>query len=108
MRLFTCLLAVVALCVACSVAAAGNTGEPVSVLVQQPTAVVVTAAPAAVVAPACVDCVSAAPASVVCLSGKCQKLYSTETTQDESCRHRLFGGHVVRKSTRTVVKPVRR
>ena len=71
MRWFTCLLSVVALCVACvcSVAAAGNTGEPVSVLVQQPTPVVVTAAPVAVVAPACVDCVSAAPASVVCLSG---------------------------------------
>jgi hypothetical protein len=45
--------------------------------------------------------------AVVCASGNCQRLYSADTKSTESCRNRLFGGKVVRKVSRTVVRPVR-
>lgn len=106
-----CFTAVVAVLSFVSVAAAGNSGEPQSVVVVnhgQPAAApapapVVVAAPVA----ACTDCVAAAP---VCTSGRCQtqKLYNVEQETSEHCRNRLFGGHVVRKTNRTVYKPVRR
>ncbi len=46
----------------------------------------------------------------VCSNGKCgsSKLYNVEERADEHCRNRLLGGTVVRKSNRTVYKPVRR
>ena len=95
-----CFAAVVATLLFVSFATAGDSGEVKSVVVLnhgQPTAVAVapTAAPAACTA---------------CAGGRCQtqKLYNVEQENNESCRNRLFGGHVVRKSTRTVYKPARR
>jgi hypothetical protein len=49
-----------------------------------------------------------AQAQIVCLNGRCARLYNAETESHESCRNRLFGGTVVRKGSRTVYKPVRR
>jgi hypothetical protein len=89
-----CFAAVIAFVSFVTVAHAGS--EPQSVLVQSP-------APAVASAPVVVE----APA-VVCTTGCCTKLYNAETRVEESCRNRLFGGHVVRKSSRTVYKPVRR
>lgn len=37
-----------------------------------------------------------------------ERLYNVEEQCSEHCRHRLFGGTVVRKTARTVYKPVRR
>jgi hypothetical protein len=85
-----CFAAVIACVSFVAVAHAGE--EPKSVLVQTPAA-----APVVVAEPA-----------VVCTTGCCTKLYNAETRVEESCRNRLFGGHVVRKSSRTVYKPVRR
>ncbi len=102
----SCFVAIVAVLSFVSVAAAGNSGEPQSIVVvnhgQPVAAPVVVAAPVA----ACTDC-AAAP---VCTSGRCQtqKLYNVEQETNEHCRNRLFGGHVVRKTNRTVYKPVRR
>lgn len=58
---------------------------------------------------------TAAPAAVEqtadnacgCCRGR-ERLYNVEEKCSEHCRHRLFGGTVVRKSNRTVYKPVRR
>ena len=111
----SCFVAIVAVLSFVSFAAAGDSGEVKSVVVNhsQPTPVVAAPAPAPVVvaaAPvaACTDCV-AAPAQV-CASGRCQtqRLYNVEQETSEHCRNRLFGGHVVRKTNRTVYKPVRR
>jgi hypothetical protein len=45
----------------------------------------------------------------VCANGACgTKLYNVEEQASEHCRNRLLGGTVVRKSNRTVYKPVRR
>lgn len=106
----SCFVAIVAVLSFVSFAAAGDSGEPKSVVVVnhgQPAAAPAPA-PAVVAAPvaACTDCV-AAP---VCTSGRCQtqKLYNVEQESSEHCRNRLFGGHVVRKTNRTVYKPVRR
>jgi hypothetical protein len=111
----SCFVAIVAVLSFVSFAVAGDSGEVKSVVVNHgqaapvaaapaPAPVVVTAAPVA----ACTDCV-AAPAPV-CTSGRCQtqKLYNVEQETSEHCRNRLFGGHVVRKTNRTVYKPVRR
>lgn len=66
-----------------------------SVLVQ-PKAAIVTTAPAVIV--------EATP----CQNGRCgTRLYAVEERNSESCRNRLFGGKVVRKNSRTVVRPVR-
>ena len=81
-----------------SMAAAGE--GPQSVL-QQPTVAEPVAA-----APACETVVASQPA-VVCASGNCQRLYTADTKSTESCRNRLFGGKVVKKVSRTVVRPVR-
>jgi len=56
---------------------------------------------------------AAAPCSgpqLICVGDQCgnSRLYSANSQSSESCRNRLFGGKVVRKTTRTVVKPVRR
>jgi hypothetical protein len=43
-----------------------------------------------------------------CANGQCStKLYNVEESSSASCRNRLFGGTVVRKSSRTVLRPVR-
>jgi hypothetical protein len=109
----SCFVAIVAVLSFVSFAVAGDSGEVKSVVVNHGQTAPVAAAPAPVVvaaAPvaACTDCV-AAPAPV-CTSGRCQtqKLYNVEQENSESCRNRLFGGHVVRKTNRTVYKPVRR
>ena len=109
----SCFVAIVAVLSFVSVAAAGNSGEPQSVLVNhgQAAPAAITSAPVVVAAApvaACNDCVSA-PAPV-CTSGRCQtqKRYNVEQETNEHCRNRLFGGHVVRKTNRTVYKPVRR
>lgn len=47
-------------------------------------------------------------AQLVCVEGRCARLYNAETNSYESCRNRLLGGTVVRKGSRTVLKPVRR
>ena len=107
----SCFVAIVAVLSFVSVAAAGNSGEPQSVVVvnhgQKAACTDCTPAPvAAAPVAACTDC-AAAP---VCTSGRCQtqKLYNVEQETSEHCRNRLFGGHVVRKTNRTVYKPVRR
>ena len=56
-------------------------------------------------------CAQGAQDNCPCANGRCQtgpQLYNVEAHADESCRNRLFGGKVVRKSSRTVYKPVRR
>lgn len=87
-----------------------------SVVVGQPTPAAVTvveAAPAPVVVastPACANgkCGKTQP-QFLCVDGKCgSKLYSVDSQESCQHRHRLFGGTVTKKSTRTVVKPVRR
>lgn len=69
-------------------------------------------APAAVVveaAPACANGACGNQPQLLCVDGKCgSKLYSVDAQESCQHRHRLFGGTVTRKSTRTVVKPVRR
>ena len=100
MKSFVCFLASVCACVAFS-------GEPTpavpqSVLTADSPKVAPTPAESA---PACVDCQQPA---LICVNGRCgSRLYSVQSEQQESCRNRLFGGHVVRKTQRTVVKPVR-
>lgn len=113
MKFFVCLLA--AFCACSALGGEFSSPEPQSVLTAQaPAAVVVEAAPAA----GCAKCAdsactcraqSAAPA-LICVNGQCgsSRLYSVQAEEKEHCRNRLFGGHVVRKSQRTVVKPVRR
>jgi hypothetical protein len=62
-------------------------------------------------APVVVESAPCAQGNYPCASGRCQtgpQLYNVEAHSDESCRNRLFGGKVVRKSSRTVYKPVRR
>lgn len=110
----SCFVAIVAALSFVSFAVAGDSGEIKSVVVNhgQSTpapAPVVVATPAPVAA--CTDCVAApVVAAPVCANGRCQtqRLYSVEQESSESCRNRLFGGHVVRKTNRTVYKPVRR
>lgn len=41
-----------------------------------------------------------------CANGQC-KLYNMEEQSHEYVRNRLFGGHVIRKGSRTVLRPVR-
>ena len=96
----SCFVAIVAVLSFVSFAVAGDSGEIKSVVVNHGQAAPVAAAPAPVV-------VIEAPA---CASGRCQtqKLYNVEQETSEHCRNRLFGGHVVRKTNRTVYKPVRR
>ncbi len=97
-------------------------GEQVSVLnhnktgpadiVLAPTPVVVESAPVIVkTAPVVVTSSPAViavqqPAKSPCANGKC-KLYSVDQQGHEFHRHRLLGGTVTRKGTRTVVRPVR-
>jgi hypothetical protein len=87
--------------------------EPQSVLVESP-------APAVASSAGC-DCgcrkndcgcsngACQSQSQLICVNGRCgeQKLYSADTRSNETCRNRLFGGKVVRKTSRTVVKPVR-
>ena len=88
---FVCLLASFCACVSFA-------GEPTPA---EPQSVLKVEAPATVVA---------LPPGLLCVSGRCgtSRLYSVQSEQQEHCRNRLFGGHVVRKTQRTVVKPVRR
>ena len=99
MKSFVCLLASFCACVSFA-------GEPT---LAEPQSVLKVEAPATFVAAPCTDCVSQQPA-LICVSGQCgtSRLYSVQSEQQEHCRNRLFGGHVVRKTQRTVVKPVRR
>ena len=96
----SCFVAIVAVLSFVSFAVAGDSGAIKSVVVNHGQTAPVAAAPAPVV-------VIEAP---VCASGSCQtqKLYNVEQETSEHCRNRLFGGHVVRKTNRTVYKPVRR
>lgn len=84
--------------------------EPVSVLNhnQAAPAAVKTAAPApAVVAESGPVLIAVQqPSRNPCANGKC-KLYSVDQHANEFHRHRLLGGSVTRKGTRTVVRPVR-
>lgn len=78
-----------------------------SVLVQP---AIVTAAPV-VVASAIVAEPASKHGNCPCANGRCStgpQLYNAESSYHESCRNRLLGGTVVRKSNRTVYKPVRR
>ena len=93
-------------------------GEPVSVLNHgTPTP---AAAPAPVAAAPVTTAVVAEPAVVVvgaprrvrCTSGKCCtgpdcKLYSVNEEAHEYVRNRVLGGQVIRRGSRTVVRPVR-
>jgi hypothetical protein len=104
MKSFVCLLASFCACVAFG--GEFSSPEPQSVLkVEAPATVVVEAAPAA-----CDCCAKSAQPALICVSGQCgsSRLYSVQAEEKEHCRNRLFGGHVVRKTQRTVVKPVRR
>ena len=94
MKSFVCLLASFCACVSFA-------GEPTPV---EPQSVLVGAATPS--APACDNCSQPA---LICVNGPCgtSRLYSVQSEQQEHCRNRLFGGHVVRKTQRTVVKPVR-
>lgn len=105
----SCFVAIVAVLSFVAVAAAGDSGEVKSIVVNHGQTTPVAAAPvAAAPVAACTDCVAAPVAA--CTSGRCQtqRLYNVEQENSESCRNRLFGGHVVRKTNRTVYKPVRR
>ena len=64
-------------------------------------------APVAAAAPVAAPVVVSEPVAV-CTNGRCARLYNVETECSESCRNRLFGGHVVRKTSRTVYRPSRR
>lgn len=69
-------------------------------------------APTAVVAsPACENnCASrASQPQLICVNGRCgeQKLYSVDAREQEHSRNRLLGGKVIRRHSRTVVRPVR-
>jgi hypothetical protein len=75
---------------------------------------VVTTAPAAVTTPtvilACENCEPrAATPQLICVNGRCgeQRLYSVQSREEEHSRNRLFGGKVIRRHSRTVVRPVR-
>jgi hypothetical protein len=105
MKSFVCLLASFCACV--SFAGEPTPAEPQSVLKVEAPATVVVAAPVAAAAP-CTAC--AQQPALICVSGQCgtSRLYSVQAEEKEHCRNRLFGGHVVRKTQRTVVKPVRR
>lgn len=105
MKFSVCLLA--SFCACISFAGEPTPAEPQSVLKVEAPATVVAAAPVA--AAPCTDCVTQQPA-LICVSGQCgtSRLYSVQSEQHEHCRNRLFGGKVVRKTQRTVVKPVRR
>lgn len=60
-------------------------------------------------APACANGACGRQPQFICVDGKCgSKLYSVDSQESCQHRHRLLGGTVTRKSTRTVVKPVRR
>lgn len=39
--------------------------------------------------------------------GRCCRLYNVEETCTESCRNRLFGGHVKKTTVRKVYRPAR-
>lgn len=81
-------------------------GEPVSVLNHSDKAPAPVAAP--VVAPAATDTVVIVeqPRRSRCVNGQC-KLYNVEEQSHEYVRNRVFGGHVIRKGSRTVLRPVR-
>lgn len=102
----SCFTAVAVVLSFAAFAVAGESGEPKSVVVINHGQTTPAAQP--------VVAATAAPAPVatapVCASGRCstQRLYNVEQETSESCRNRLFGGHVVRKTNRTVYKPVRR
>lgn len=88
--------------------------EPVSVLnhgaatpAQAPApATEAPLAPPVVVAPPLPLVAVQQPSRSPCANGKC-KLYSVEPHAYETHRHRVLGGTVTRKGTRTVVRPVR-
>jgi hypothetical protein len=113
-KAFFTLCAILTCCYSAAVA-----GEPVSVLnhsqavPEAAVTTVVTPAPVVVVesAPVVVESRPAViavqqPSRNPCANGKC-KLFSVDQQQNDFHRHRLFGGSVTRKGTRTVVKPVR-
>lgn len=105
MKSVVCFLASMCACVAFS--GEPTLAEPQSVLTaDSPAKAAPVAAPATeAAAPACTDCQQPA---LICVNGRCgSRLYSVQSEQQEYCRNRLFGGHVVRKTQRTVVKPVR-
>jgi hypothetical protein len=82
-----------------------NTSAPAAVVVAAPAPVVVESAPVVVESRPAVIAVQQ-PSRNPCANGKC-KLYSVDQQQNEFHRHRLLGGTVTRKGTRTVVRPVR-
>lgn len=101
MKTIVCLFA--SLCACVSFGGELGSDMPPSVLKTEAPAVVVASAPAA----PCTTCVQ--QPALICVNGQCgARLYSVQEEQHEHCRNRLFGGHVVRKSSRTVVRPVRR
>lgn len=85
-----------------------NHGQPA----QAPT--VATTAPAVVAAPAPAASVAIieSPRRVRCANGRCCtgpdcKLYSVDEESHEYVRNRVLGGQVIRRGSRTVVRPVR-
>jgi hypothetical protein len=102
---FVCLLASFCACV--SFAGEPTPAEPQSVLKVEAPATVVALPPGLLCVSGKCGCGSD---QCGCVSGRCgtSRLYSVQSEQQEHCRNRLFGGHVVRKTQRTVVKPVRR
>lgn len=90
--------------------------NPPSVLKRDnpPAATAIAPAPA-VVSPTvivqCDNCVERTQAQpqLICVNGRCgsQRLYSVDARDEEWSRNRLFGGQVIRRHTRTVVRPVR-
>lgn len=91
--------------------AAAVADETTSVLNHgQPTSTATTSAPAPVAAstpaPAAQSNLIALPRRGRCANGQCQ-LYSVDEQSYCQSRNRVFGGQVVRRGTRTVVRPVR-
>ena len=88
----------------CGVVAAEETKSVLNHGTPTPAAPAVSAAPAA--APATGPALVALPKRSRCANGQCQ-LYSVEEQNRESTRNRVFGGQVIRRGNRTVLRPVR-
>jgi hypothetical protein len=87
-------------------------GEPVSVLNHgQPTPSTSPAPAAPAASPAPAAPVASAPVATpaqACKSGQCQlRTYTAQEQAHDVTRRRLMGGYVIRKGSRTVLRPTR-
>lgn len=97
------------LCAISSGTVFGNdAAEPKSVLVNKTEPTPAVSAPATIVQSATPCKGAGCQSQVVCVDGRCARLYNVESDSYETCRNRLFGGTVVRKGSRTVYRPARR